>query len=114
MLPGRWFFLEEAFPALMYKENKMNCDVCGNDVQKNENATHLEAIVNESPLTVFISGSRHILCSPSRAQYIVHESFVPVVDDRQAYDKRLLPEYMRTRKEKKWTNAWVELVDEEV
>ena len=114
MLPGRWFFLEEVFPALMYKENKMNCDVCGNDVQKNEDATHLEAIVNESPMTVLVSGVRHILCSPSRAQYIVHENFTPVVDDRQAYDKRLLPKDMRIGREKEWTNAWVELVGEEI
>jgi len=98
----------------MYKENKMNCDVCGNDVQKNEDATHLEAIVNESPMTVLVSGVRHILCSPSRAQYIVHENFTPVVDDRQAYDKRLLPKDMRIRREKEWTNAWVELVGEEI
>ena len=92
----------------------LDCDVCGDVVAPKEDATWLESIVNKRPSFVLFSGARHICCSPSRAQYVVHDQFVPVEDSREAYDKRLLPEYMRTRKEKKWTNAWVELVDEEV
>ena len=38
---------------------------------------------------------KHIRCSPSRAQRIVHPDFPPVVDDREGFDQRLWPEDRR-------------------
>ena len=91
----------------------MNCDICGESVLLKEDATHLESIVFKNA-AVLISNPRHILCSPSRGQYVVHEDFEEVVDRREAYSKWMLPENMRLKREKKWTDAWVRLQNEEI
>ena len=91
----------------------MNCDVCGEGVQPKEDATHLESIVFKSAV-VLISNPRHILCSPSRGQYVVHEDFEEVLEHREAYSKWTLPDKMRIKREKKWTDAWVRLQNEEI
>ena len=88
------------------------CDVCKEEVVRKDDATHIEAIATNSLAVVFLGYPRHIRCSPSRAQHIVHEDFEPVVDDRQAYDKRLLPESKQKLWDKKWTDAWVSLQNE--
>ena len=49
------------------------CDKCGEDVEAREDATMLEAIAYDKAFLVFGAKRRHILCSPSRAQFIVHE-----------------------------------------
>ena len=90
----------------------MNCDVCEKEVLRSEDATILESLVYETPAVILMSGARHIYCSPSRAQYIVHDDFESVVDDRQAFDKRSLPDEMRIRSEERWSKAWVELQEE--
>ena len=92
----------------------MNCDVCGESVIPKEDVTHLEAIVNNNAGIVLISGARHILCSPSRGQYVVHEDFEEVLEHREAYSKWTLPDKMRIKREKKWTDAWVRLQNEEI
>ena len=89
------------------------CDKCGEDVEPWEDATMLEAIAYNKAFLVFGVKRRHILCSPSRAQFIVHEDFEEIIDDRQAFDKRCLPEPMRKSREALWTSAWVILQNEE-
>jgi len=89
------------------------CDKCGENVDSYEDATMLEAIAYGTAPLVFGHQRRHILCSPSRAQYIVHEDFEETIDDRQAFDKRCLPEEMRKQREELWTSAWETLQKEE-
>jgi hypothetical protein len=85
------------------------CDICDCHVLHTEDSTVLDAIAYGSAVTVFINNPRHIRCSPSRAQYIMHDDFEAIVDDRQAFDKRLLPEEMRVKRENIYTDAWVKL-----
>lgn len=49
---------------------------------------------------------RHIRCSPELAQFIVDESFEPVVCDDPVFDKRRLPAPVRARQERVLTRAW--------
>ena len=91
----------------------MNCDMCGGIVSHKEDATILESLVYKRPITIFLASARHIRCSPSRAQYIVHEKFDAIIDQRQAYDKRCLPAPMREAGETLWTKAWEKLQDDE-
>ena len=88
------------------------CDKCGQVVEKWEDATLFAAIYNDSPATPFISGKRHIRCSPSRAQFIVHPYFPPVVDTRPAFDKQYLNPVLRAELEEKYTKAWTKLQEE--
>ena len=92
----------------------MNCDICGEIVDRRDDATHLEAVAYKVNSGVLVSRPRHIRCSPSRAQYIVHDCFSPVEDNRQAYDKRCLPDDMRKSREVLYTSAWETLQNEEI
>lgn len=87
----------------------MNCDKCGHPVAQHEDATWLDAIANDNPVVVLFSQARHIRCSPSRAQFIVHPAFEPVVDDRPEYDKRLLAPKDAHHLEAHYTQAWIQL-----
>jgi hypothetical protein len=89
------------------------CDVCKEEVEYKDDASILEAIATDRAAVAFFGSPRHIRCSPSRAQYIVHEDFAPMVDDRESFDKRLIPEYMQRKNEKMWTDAFVILQKEE-
>ena len=91
----------------------MNCDMCGEIVSHKEDATILEALVYKRPITIFLASARHIRCSPSRAQYIMHENFDAIIDQRAAYDKRCLPAHMREAGETLWTKAWEKLQEDE-
>ena len=90
----------------------MNCDVCGLPVNRKDDATMLESLVYDRSALVMFSNPRHIQCSPSRAQYIVHENFAEMIDSRQSFDKRCLPEEMRRTREVRWTSAWETLQNE--
>ena len=52
---------------------------------------------------------KHISCSPSRAQYIVHERFSPVEDSREQFDKRLKSDKIREELTNEYTSAWIRL-----
>ena len=57
---------------------------------------------------------KHIRCSPSRAQRIVHKQFPPVIDERPQYDWRpeadnTWTDEMRAKYKKLYTKAWVRL-----
>ena len=85
------------------------CDKCNDEVRLAEDVTDLEAVVSGSGFAVFAHRARHIRCSPSRAQYVVHPEFPPVVDDREAFDKRTLPEEVVSKREALYTSAWLRL-----
>ena len=83
------------------------CDMCNFEVNPKEDATFLDAIFSGVNLMIFLNNARHIRCSPSRAQYIVHPDFgEPVVDDRERYDKRKKPPERVRDRELKMTGAW--------
>ena len=83
------------------------CDVCNLEVNPKEDATFLDAIFSGVNLTIFLNTARHIRCSPSRVQYIVHPDFgEKVVDDRESYDKRKKPAEIVRDHELKMTGAW--------
>ena len=55
---------------------------------------------------------KHIKCSPSRAQRIIHPDFPPVVDNRPQYDMRRGLRWTNEDREKwikVYTEAWVKL-----
>lgn len=85
------------------------CSKCGKPVQRREDATLIEAEYFNSPMRVLFYASQHIQCSPSRAQYIIHDSFPAVVDQRPEFDKRGRPAKSVKRDEVKWTRAWLSL-----
>jgi len=88
----------------------MNCDKCHKPVAKAESAFLLSYVAHGgNPITFIAYNDRHITCSPSRAQYIVHPSFMPVVDIRPDYDKRLRDPQSRFNREQEYTTAWIEI-----
>lgn len=101
----------------------MTCDKCKQEMSPREDAVRISAIAWNEPMTLLFAGARHIRCSPSRAQHIVHPDFEPVVDDRPAFDKRLWddPENHVYKKhgagyreecEQRYTDAWIQVQDE--
>ena len=90
------------------KQAQTTCDKCGESVQSSEDVTWLEAIAKNNN-SIMLHHARHILCSPSRAQYVVHDDFEKSHDYREDYDKRLKPKKTVDRLEKMWTEAWVQL-----
>jgi len=90
----------------------MKCDKCGKEVHPRDDMSWVKAKLHNQPAIVLFIGARHLRCSPSRSQYIVHEDFDSIVDDRPEYDKKNLPEEQRTEYEKTWTDAWVAHRDE--
>lgn len=86
----------------------MKCDKCGQEVSNWDDIIAMEAIIYGEPFGLFVFAARHIRCSPSRAQYIVHPDFTQVVDDRPEYDKRLRDPGEVAELEAAWTAAWVE------
>src|SRR5690349_5283066 len=88
----------------------MNCDKCGKPVVKREDATWLNVEAGYmNGLGLLVYGNRHIRCSPSRAQYIVHPDFAPVIDPRPEFDKTLVPEDERREMTRRYTDAWLRL-----
>ena len=86
------------------------CDRCGEIVQSNNDVMHLHAIIKDDPMLMFYQPKkRHIRCSPSTAQYIVHESFEPIKDNRAKYTKYQHPEDRRKEIERQYTKAWLNL-----
>jgi hypothetical protein len=86
-----------------------SCDKCGKPVPPTQDAVILDALQYGEPLMLLFNQPRHITCSPSRAQYICHPDFKPVVDERKQYDKRLLDESTRYLRELDVTAAWDKL-----
>ena len=101
----------------------MKCDKCKKDVDPRDDAVRVSAIAWNEPETLLFGGARHVQCSPSRAQHIVHPDFPRVFDDRYSFDKRQWtdsdhpvyqnhgPDFAKEC-EDRYTKAWVQLQDE--
>lgn len=85
------------------------CDKCGKIVTKKESALWLAIAGGMHPIALLVHTDRHIICSPSRAQFIIG---LDVVDDRPEYDKRLMSIPDRVKSENFWTNAYNKLQEE--
>ena len=98
------------------EKNIEYCDKCSGEVTTSNCAVTMHSIAWDEPMawTALFSRRRCITCSPSRAQHIVHPDFEPVVDDREAFDKRLFDKDKAFKFEKRWTSAWLMCQHEEV
>ena len=108
----------------MSKDSKLNkyidikCEVCDELIKgKWDSQVYLGMETGElsrSGIHRWLIYDKHIKCSPSRAQRIVHPKFPTVVDDRPQYDWRpeadnTWTDEMRSKWKKVYTNAWVRL-----
>ena len=88
------------------------CNVCGNHVEQHESAIELGILTGElqsKGASRFVYRDKHIGCSPSRAQRIIHPRYPRVIDDREQFDIRLWSEEDRAKWTKVYTEAWVRL-----
>ena len=88
------------------------CDVCGQDV---ENITHsdlyLRYVIGEvDPELLHILSERHINCNPILAQFIVDESFPPIVEEDDFAKANLDPMFVQQR-ESLVSRGWRRLLE---
>ena len=68
---------------------------------------------NSIPALMFAGfRDKHIRCSPSRAQRIVHDRFPAAVDERPEFDWRLWDDAKREHWREVYTSAWIALQKE--
>ena len=106
------------------KDPKLNrytdieCEVCGETIEgKWDSQIHLgmeSGELDKDSLNLFLFTDKHIKCSPSRAQRIVHPKFPTVIDNRPQYDCRpeadnAWTDEMRKKWKAVYTDAWVSL-----
>ena len=98
----------------MNNDNK--CYVCNKQVEKHESALRLGVLAGEFPSKVTLNNlkflgyaDKHIACSPSRAQHIVHPEFPPVKDERVQYNKDFWDRSECSKYQSLYTNAWIVL-----
>ena len=96
--------------------NVLICDKCGRAVSPFDDVAYLEAELSKQDKDMAhhknkqnIFKSRHIVCSPSRAQFIVHKDFPITVEERPQFDKRKLDKKKCKAIERKYTEAWVRM-----
>jgi len=103
------------------KYKDIECFECGKLIEgKWDSQVHLGMETGEldkSGIHRWLIYDKHIKCSPSRAQRIVHEKFPPVVDERAQFDWRpeadnTWTDKMRAKYKKLYTEAWVKLQEE--
>jgi len=84
------------------------CTVCSKEVKRIDSAVHIESFIEGHQGVLLMASARHIACSPSRAQFIVHEEFPEVIDERAQYSKfnQDASEEEIRENEAIWTNAW--------
>lgn len=83
----------------------LTCIRCGKELHPKDDLGRLEIFLGNVGVGV-IAPDIHISCSPSRAQFIPE---LGIVDDRPAYDKRLMEPAKRERIEKEVLRAWQQL-----
>jgi hypothetical protein len=106
------------------KDSKLNrytdieCEVCGEIIQgKWDSQVYLGMETGEldkSGIHRWLIYDKHIKCSPSRAQRIVHSKYPTVIDKRPQFDWRpeadnAWTDEMRSKWKKVYTEAWVRL-----
>ena len=88
------------------------CEVCGKDVDGiAQSDLYLRYVIGMlDPEVLHTRNERHIRCNPSLAQFIVADTFTPVVVEGE-FDKRSLdPEFVRAR-EQLVTRGWNRLLE---
>jgi hypothetical protein len=88
------------------------CSVCGRDVEElAESELYLKYVLGEVNGDL-LNGlpERHIRCHPSLAQFIVADSFPPVVADGPFSKAHLDPDFVRDE-EQRITNGYLRLVE---
>ena len=107
----------------MSKDSKLNkyidikCEVCDELIKgKWDSQVYLgmeTGELDESGMHRWLIYDKHIRCSPSRAQRIIHPKFPRVIDTRQQFDWRrddnVWTDEMRAKFKKLYTDAWVSL-----
>jgi hypothetical protein len=106
------------------KDPKLNrytdieCEVCGEIIEgKWDSQVYLGMETGElstGSIHRWLIYDKHIKCSPSRAQRIVHPKYPTVVDERPQFDWRpeadnAWTDEMRAKYKKLYTEAWVKL-----
>jgi len=104
------------------KDSKLNrytdikCEVCDEIIQgKWDSQVYLGMETGEldkDGMHRWLIYDKHIKCSPSRAQRIIHPAFPPVVDSRPQFDMRRGLRWTNEDREKwikVYTEAWVKL-----
>ena len=94
-----------------------SCHECGKPIKGEwESQVHLGIETGEfdsSGIHRWLIYDKHIRCSPSRAQRIIHKKFPPVIDERPQFDWRRddgpWDDEMREKYKKIYTEAWVRL-----
>ena len=94
----------------------IKCEVCGEVIRgKWDSQVYLGMETGEldkSSIHRWLIYDKHIKCSPSRAQRIIHPDFPSVVDNRPQYDMRRGLRWTNEDREKwikVYTEAWVKL-----
>ena len=108
-----WVFCEDCY----YNDPKRH-EVCGKVIKgKWDSQVYLGMETGEldkSGIHRWLIYDKHIKCSPSRAQRIVHPKFPRVIDARQQFDWRpeadnTWTDEMRVKYKKLYTDSWVSL-----
>ena len=83
------------------------CDVCGGDVENiTDSDLYLRFVTGMlDPETLHTTRERHIRCNPALAQFIVDETFSPVVVEGD-FDKRKLDRAFVQERESLITRGW--------
>ena len=96
----------------------IECEVCGETIEgKWDSQVYLGMETGEllrSSIHRWLIYDKHIKCSPSRAQRIVHPKYPTVVDERPQFDWRpeannTWTDEMRNEFKELYTDAWVRL-----
>ena len=107
----------------MSKDSKLNrytdikCEVCGEIIEgKWDSQVYLGMETGElsaSGMHRWLIYDKHIQCSPSRAQRIIHPKFPRVIDTREQFDWRrddnAWTDEMRKKYQTLYTESWVNL-----
>ena len=97
---------------------KTDCHACGKPIKGEwDSQVYLGIETGEldgSGIHRWLIYDKHIRCSPSRAQRIVHPKFPTVIDNRPQYDcppeaNNHWTDEMRSKWKKIYTEAWVRL-----
>ena len=98
-----------------------DCHECGKPIKgewESQIALGIETgEIADKPSNRLFIYDKHIRCSPSRAQRIVHDRFPPVIDERPQFDWRpeadnAWTDEMRAKYKKLYTEAWVRLQEQ--
>lgn len=88
------------------------CDVCGGDVEAiTESDLYLRYVIGEiDPETLHTTRERHIRCNPTLAQFIVDDTFEPMVVEGPFGKRQLDADYV-ARQEELVSRGWRRLAE---